>query len=238
MAPRKAESAQLTRGQIVAAAMRLIDRDGLEAQSMRALGAELGVDPSTVYYYVPGKAALYDLVVDEVLSAVDLSVDDPSASFEDRVVAAGLEYRRALLLHPRAVPLVAVRSLRTPAQLAVIEGLSHIFFDAGFSAAEALLAMDTCGLTIVGMTGMHAARLAASGLQEPATASADSAGGLAADRYPNVTRMLAAAGTLDESLEFERAMRALARGLLALHLEGALGNRTPDGAGAHAPGGE
>ena len=100
MAPRKANRPQLTREQIVRAAMRLIDTHGLDGQSMRALGGELGVDPSTVYHHVPSKAALYDLVVDEILSGVDLSVDDPARSLEDRVVAAGQEYRRALLLSP------------------------------------------------------------------------------------------------------------------------------------------
>ena len=126
---------------------------------MRRLGAELGVDPSTIYYHVPGKAALYDLIVDEVLRGIDLSAHDPSAGFEERVVAAAREYRRALLRHPREDPLVAARALRTPVQSRKIEALSRIFFDAGFSPVESLIAIDTCGTTILGATNMHAASL-------------------------------------------------------------------------------
>lgn len=223
MARRKADHPQLSREQIVAATMKLIDELGLEGHSMRRLGAKLGVDPSTVYYYVPSKAALYDLIVDEVLSGIDLSVDDASASFEERVVTAAWEYRRALLRHPRAVPLVAVRSLRTPVQLGVIEGLSRIFVDAGFSPVEAMIGVDTCGLTILGTTNMHAASLAQSehheqkaggAVKEPDTASPE--------QFSNLARMLAASAGVDADLEFECAMRALATGLLAMHEAGTI----------------
>jgi AcrR family transcriptional regulator len=223
VAPRKADQPQLTKEQIVSASMKLIDDRGLEGHSMRRLGAELGVDASTVYYYVPSKAALYDLIVDEVLSGIDLSVDDASASLEERVVVAAREYRRALLRHPRAVPLAAVRALRTPAQLRIIEAFSHIFFDAGFSPGEALIAVDTCGMTILGTTNMHAASLTQSEYHEQETSLTDfTVDAFSPDQYPNLTRMLPAGAGVDADVEFERALRALAVGLLALHTAGAL----------------
>jgi AcrR family transcriptional regulator len=223
VAPRMASRPQLTQEQIVSAAMGLIDELGLAGHSMRRLGAELGVDPSTIYYHVPSKAALYDLVVDEVLNGIDLSVDDPSASLEERVVTAGLEYRRALLRHPRTVPLVAVRALRTPAQLRPIEAFSRIFFDAGFSPVEAMIAVDTCGTTILGATNMHAASLSRSEYHEQETSQTDfTADAFPPGQYPNLTRMFPAGASLGAGLEFERAMRALALGLLALHAAGTL----------------
>lgn len=220
---RRANQTQLTREQIVAAAMKLIDEHGLEGYSMRQLGVELGVDPSTVYYHVPGKAALYDLIVDEIVAGIDLSVDDPSASFEERVVAAGWEYRGALLRHPKAAPLVAVRSLRTPVQLRVIERLAQIFLDAGFSPGETMVAVDVCGLTILGMTNMHAASLTQSDYGEQETRLADvRPDGLPPGQYPNLTRMISESAGLDSDLEFDRAMRAMASGLLAMHAAGTL----------------
>jgi AcrR family transcriptional regulator len=225
VAPRKANQPQLTREQIVSATMRIIDERGLEGQSMRGLGAELGVDPSTIYYHVPSKAALYDLVVDEILGGIDLSLDDPSATLEERVVAAGWEYRRALLCHPRAVPLVAVRLLRTPVQLRVIENLSRIFFDAGFSPIETLLSIDTCGMTILGMTNMYAASLTQSEYQERETDPDDiDPERFPPEQYPNLTRMFSQGALLDPDLEFEQAMRAMAKGLLAMHQAGTLGS--------------
>jgi AcrR family transcriptional regulator len=223
MAPRKANQPQLTRDQIVAAAMRLIDEHGVEGHSMRRLGAELGADPSTIYHHVPNKDALYDLVVDEIMGSIDLSADDPSKDFQDRVVSAGWRYRTALLRHPKAVPLVAARPMRTPAQLGVIEALAGIFVDAGFRPVEVLTAMDICGMTILGMTNMHAAALvraeshqaaAGSGEVDPATPPPE--------RYPNLARMLGERGSLDADGEFECAMRAMATGMQALHEAGKL----------------
>lgn len=42
----------------------IVDADGLEAVTMRRLAQELGVAPMTIYTYVPGKAELFDLMLD------------------------------------------------------------------------------------------------------------------------------------------------------------------------------
>lgn len=224
MAPRKANQPQLTREKIVSATMKLIDEHGLGGHSMRQLGAELGIDPSSVYYYIPSKAALYDLIVDEIVSGIDLSIDDPAASFADRVVAASREYRRALLRHPKAVPLVAVRSMRTPVQLRVVEGLSRIFFDAGFSPSEAIVSIDACGMAILGMTNSYAASVAQSEYREHGAALGEGAGEvLPPDQYPNLARMIAVGADIDPDLEFDQTMRAMATGLHAMHEAGLLG---------------
>src|SRR5512146_2732193 len=85
MTPRKKGAEQLTRERITEAAMRIIDEDGVDALSMRRLGSELGVNPMAAYHYVPNKAALYDLVLDAVLGAVDMSALDPHAPLEEQL---------------------------------------------------------------------------------------------------------------------------------------------------------
>lgn len=57
----------LSRERIIDTALALVDANGLEALSMRRLGAELGMDPMAAYYYVPSKAALLDAVVEAVM---------------------------------------------------------------------------------------------------------------------------------------------------------------------------
>jgi TetR/AcrR family tetracycline transcriptional repressor len=56
----------LSREVIVSAALDLAERDGLDRLTMRALASQLGVTPMAIYYHVPDKEALVDLVVDEV----------------------------------------------------------------------------------------------------------------------------------------------------------------------------
>ena len=222
MAPRKRNQPQLTREQIVSATMKLIDEHGLEGHSMRQLGTELGVDPSTVYYYVPSKNDLYNLIVDEIMSGIDLSADDPSAPVEDRLVAAAHEYLRALLVHPRAMPLAATRSLRTPQQIAGVEALVGMFYDAGFTPTETLAAIDVFGMAVLGMANAYAAHLTQSEYHQ----QDETLGELPPEQFPNVARLLAEGGYAGFEVEFDRGMRALVRGFSSLHADGAL--ITPD----------
>src|SRR4029079_10896967 len=58
---------------VVAEAEAIADREGLAALTMRRLAAELGVATMTLYGYVPNKAVLVDLMVDDVYVAMPLS---------------------------------------------------------------------------------------------------------------------------------------------------------------------
>ena len=77
----------------MAAAVAIIDAEGLEALTVRRLASELGVAPMTVYSYVRGKEEILDLVVDRV--AADIAA--PSRSKADwreaRAVALGHSLR-------------------------------------------------------------------------------------------------------------------------------------------------
>jgi AcrR family transcriptional regulator len=100
MSPRRANTPPLTRAQIVAAAVSLVDREGLAALSMRRLAGELGVGPMTLYYHVPDRAGLEDLIFDAVMAEVDFTGDDPAPDPEERAVRLGRALRSALLAHP------------------------------------------------------------------------------------------------------------------------------------------
>ena len=55
--------ARFTTDEIAAAALGIVDAQGLSALSMRSLAAALGTGPMTVYNYVPDKEGLEELVV-------------------------------------------------------------------------------------------------------------------------------------------------------------------------------
>lgn len=67
---RRGPAPSLERAQILTAALRLLDREGGKALSMRSLANELGASTMTLYNYFPTKAALLDVVVDSVLDRV------------------------------------------------------------------------------------------------------------------------------------------------------------------------
>jgi len=57
---------RLTLDAVVSAAIAMADVDGLAGVSMNRVAAALGVGAMTLYTYVKSKAALIDLMVDEV----------------------------------------------------------------------------------------------------------------------------------------------------------------------------
>lgn len=90
--------APLSVERITAAALTLVDRHGLEALSMRKLGAELGYEAMALYKHVPDKDALIDLVVASVFA--DMTLPDPTATWADRLRHSAAELRRVGLAHP------------------------------------------------------------------------------------------------------------------------------------------
>lgn len=63
-------STPLTRTQVVAAAVRLGDADGLTAVSIRNVAAALGVRPMRLYSHVSGKGDLLELMIDAVYAEI------------------------------------------------------------------------------------------------------------------------------------------------------------------------
>src|SRR5581483_10248073 len=75
--PGDAPRAQLTRQRVVAAAIELADREGIESISMRRLAQELGVEAMSLYTHVRNKNDLLDGMADAVISEIPLSAGGP-----------------------------------------------------------------------------------------------------------------------------------------------------------------
>jgi AcrR family transcriptional regulator len=133
---------KVTRELVLATALELIDRDGVEALSMRRLAAALGRDPMILYRHAPSKAALLDGVVETVLAQLHVDPADPDWTGQLRAVAR--DYRILALAHPKVVPLIVTRPLATPlalrprGTLRPLEHLLALLTSAGFSGSDAL----------------------------------------------------------------------------------------------------
>ena len=134
--PAKARRRALVRSEILTAALRLIDRDGLEGLNMRALGQELGVRGMSLYHHVSGKDVILDGVVELIFKELEL----PSKPEKwDRALKAGfVAFRRVLLAHPAAVPLFLARTVSSPEALALVERSLRTLREAGFDDVAAI----------------------------------------------------------------------------------------------------
>jgi AcrR family transcriptional regulator len=189
--------------------MTIIDTEGLDALSMRRLGAELGVNPMAAYYHVANKAALYDLVLDAVMAGVDTAAIDAAASPAEQLKQAARAYRAAILEHPRAIPVLAGRSVRTATALRPVEPFLGALLTAGLTADQALAAVDVVAQYILGGAVGYYHHLVDGELGEEREFEA-----LDAAEFPHMTRVLAEGHYLGFEAEFEFGLDALVRGLL------------------------
>ncbi|GAA1023669.1 TetR family transcriptional regulator [Acrocarpospora pleiomorpha] len=128
----------LDRDRIVRTALAVIDRDGVAGLTMRKFGAELGVDPMAVYYYLPDKGALFDAVVEAVHDEMGELEVGPDATWQSVVWEASQRMRTVLRRHPHTVPLIGTRPVLSPKMLAASDRLIGQLVDTGLTAATAL----------------------------------------------------------------------------------------------------
>ncbi len=133
---------KITREAVLAAALEIIDRDGVDALSMRRLAHALDRDPMILYRHTPNKAALLDGVAETVLAQLHVDPSDEDWAGQLRAVARG--FRALALAHPHVVPLIVTRplatplGLRAPGTLKSLEDILALLTRAGFSGPDAL----------------------------------------------------------------------------------------------------
>jgi hypothetical protein len=93
---------------VLATALQIIDRDGVDGLTMRRLGRALDRDPMSLYRHAPTKASLLDGVAEIVLEQLTVDSTDPDWAGQLRTIAR--EFRRLTLTHPQVVPLLGTRS--------------------------------------------------------------------------------------------------------------------------------
>jgi AcrR family transcriptional regulator len=132
----------LNRSTILQAALRIVDRDGVDGLSMRRLSQAMGRDPVMLYRHVPNKAAVLDGVAENVLAELSVDSTDPDWAAQLRAVAH--DFRQLALAHPNAVPLLVTRPLatplgqRSPGILRPLEDILSLLTAAGFTGEDAL----------------------------------------------------------------------------------------------------
>jgi len=192
----------LSRRRIAEAALELIDRDGLEALSMRRLARRLGVEGASLYHHVASREDL----LDEVTAVIDEQIDVPSADaqrdWRDAITDFAHCYRRAFAQHPNLIATIMRRPVRTHVALHAYDRAFAILLGAGWDGARASAIMAAIDYLVLG----SAIETFAAGFDRPPAEYADD--------YPWLSRALSQAvhATLDDH-GFELGLQALLAGL-------------------------
>nr|WP_297428400.1 TetR/AcrR family transcriptional regulator [uncultured Actinotalea sp.] len=132
---RSASDAGLSKQRVVAEAIRLADREGVDGLSMRRLADALGAGAMSLYHYVANKDELLDAMIDVVFGEIELPATgtDWRSAMRRRSVSA----RQVLARHPWAIGLMESRTSPGPAHLRHREAVTACLRQAGFSVLMA-----------------------------------------------------------------------------------------------------
>lgn len=213
--PKPTTGEPLSRDRIVAAALELVDAEGVEALSMRRLANQLDAGATSLYWHVGGKEQLLDLVLDEVLGEVEAPA---SGSWRQRLEGLAWQLRVVLRRHRDVARLYGLRPAVGPNALGILEYVLATLRDAGLGDT---LLPQAYGLLLGHVSGFAqqestlAASAGASGQDSSAvsTALGGYLAGLAADRYPHLVAIAPAVSHTDSDERFGFGIARILDGL-------------------------
>jgi AcrR family transcriptional regulator len=154
---------RLTRERVIDAAVTIVESDGLDGLSMRALCEKLGVSVTSIYWHVGNKDALLDALVERTQAAV-VAVEPRGATPRQRLRSIALSMLSAIEEHRELIGIAhrrgAVAYVFAPARRAVaiefhaagLRGVplvdatnALLQFVVGFSLTESIVARTPSG---------------------------------------------------------------------------------------------
>jgi TetR/AcrR family tetracycline transcriptional repressor len=207
-AARRSRRAAPSRERIAEAAFGLLEREGLDALTMRRLAAEVGIPTTTLYGYFRDKDELVDAVIDVGASRAPLP--ELAGPWRSQLGDLMRWLRRGLVRHPDLVKVRLERPILSPGALRFTERGMEILIEAGFGRAEAarayqMLFVFTFGSAAFGPHGdpdEHHRRVRATYTLLPP------------DEYPILSSSIAeAAAAMSGDEQFEYALEQMLDGL-------------------------
>jgi AcrR family transcriptional regulator len=146
---------ELDADRIAAAALRIVDADGVRGFTMRAVAEALGVTPMALYHHVADKAALAALVIDA--AAREIAFPSPTGDWREDVLAMARWSRQTTLSHPGVGRLRSAYGVWTPSVLRMTEHWVALWRQSGLPLDAAVRAANVSSAAIVGLVASESA---------------------------------------------------------------------------------
>ena len=204
--------ARFTVAEIRARAIEIVDRDGLNALSMRTLATALGTGPMTLYNYVKDRDELEGLVAEAVLADVKLPLAEDDWLIDVKSVATAVW--ESMRRHPNAVPLVLTRRTVSSEGFAPAERLITALRRGQLADHDLLAAFRAVLSLIMGAAQVELAGPVNSGDRDQAnTDAAQRIESLAGEKHPLMAALAATSQQSSMSTDFDRALDMLLTGI-------------------------
>ncbi|WP_283134260.1 TetR/AcrR family transcriptional regulator [Rhizohabitans arisaemae] len=149
--PRAGRGPALSRAQIVREAIGLLDAEGLDALSMRRLATRLDSAATSLYWHVPGKDDLLELVLDEIWGTVRLP-DVATVTWREGANVFAYRTREMIFKHPWVVTLIYTRPDFGPNAVRVTDWVQTLMEKAGFTGLQVHYAFQALTAYVIGAT--------------------------------------------------------------------------------------
>jgi len=201
---------KFTRKQVQLAALQIVDDQGLPALSMRSLARALDTGAMTLYGYVALREDLDVLLVDAVMSEIEISA---SKSWQGDVRTIARNVWQALHAHPGVIPLILTRRSRAPSALRVAEALLNALARSGRRKLDLLFAFRAVTSLIMGMAQNDLAGPLAVRPGDSKKATISRILALPATQYPHLLAIARVTARSSAQAEFDAALDLLLAGL-------------------------
>lgn len=190
---------------IARAALKWIDRHGLEPFSMHKLSASLGCETMSLYHHLKSRGEVLDAVAALLMAAIHAPV---AGTWQERLRGFAHSYRAIALAHPRAFSLLATRPVNRPEGFNMLESASSTLRAAGFGPERAAKWVLLIGCWC---NGALLAEIAGTDARPDPTAPTAAQRTDFAERYPNLLEMAPHLSLCNFAPAFEFGLEALIR---------------------------
>lgn len=156
MAATRGRPPAVERDSLIAAALTVLDSDGIDGLTMRRLARELGVSPMAAYRHVGSKEELLRHVAASVVA--DLPEAPAGEPWPDVAQAFFEAFHDRLLEHPGVAGLFGGETFLSDTMYAVSEHVFAALLGAGFEPEDALSLFMACASCSIGAAILETAR--------------------------------------------------------------------------------
>jgi len=192
----------ISRDACARSALAIIDAEGLEALSLERLAREIGVKAPSLYHHFSDKAEILAAVARLVVLETPVPPEPSTENWQEWMVEMSVGFRRAILSHPNAAPLL-LQYFPRQFMVSTYERASRVLYQVGVPLELHIVIIEGVDKLTLG-SGLYGAYRRAHGQSEFPTVDPD--------RDPMLARALDA-NPWDEEGAFAETVRSFLRGV-------------------------
>ncbi|RKT54839.1 TetR/AcrR family transcriptional regulator [Saccharothrix australiensis] len=206
----------LTMDRIVAAAIEVVEAEGLAALSMRRVATQLGVGTASLYTYLPGKTELAALMLDAMAAEDPLPHEWPG-DWRAKLTACARADWVGFRSHPWVLHLLATTPAPGPNALRWLDSALSVLADTGLTESEKMAVIESVDAYVRGLARLQIDTDAhAENPEELRERDAELGRLVDFDRYPALLRALREGVAPWSGDQFEFGLQRLLDGVEAL----------------------